>query len=92
MLIKIQNVVLLSTHHTLSLVCSMLYGMLCIGSMVGRLSEGVVRLDPRARAPRGTPLMGDAVVAEARPTVEGDVAIFVNTWTKTSDADIPGGE
>ena len=35
--------------------------------------------------------MGDAVVAEAPPTVEGDVAIFVNTWTKTRDADIPGG-
>ena len=35
--------------------------------------------------------MGESVPAEAPRTVEGDVSKFLELWTKTRDADIPGG-
>ena len=46
------------------------------------------RILPRSR---GTITMGEPVPAEAPRTVEGDVSKFVEIWTETRDADIPGG-
>ena len=54
----------------------------CLGC---RLGKRILRGRDR------TALMGESVPAEAPRTVEGDVSKFLEIWTETRDADIPGG-